>query len=685
VKRFLAAAVFVVLAFPGIARAGDVTMVVRDVSAHESPGRALASAAPRFNMVGLHWQGSGTPWYRTRNAAGRWSTWLAADDDWGRIGVWRRGHPDWVGTANAIQIRNKGRVTHVREYLLWSPPVQVTSRRLQLAGAPAIIPRSGWQADEEIRRAAPSYAPTLRVSVVHHTVNTNNYTCAQAAAIVRGIEVYHVKSNGWNDIGYNLLIDRCGQIYEGRYGGIDKNVIGAHSLGFNTGSVGVALIGTYQSSGPTAAQRQALVNLLAWRLDIAHIDPLSTVTYASGGNGKFSAGTQVKLRAVSGHRDTYSTDCPGNALYGLLPALAQQVATTGGPKLYAPAVAGSLGGPIRFTAKLSAALPWAVTVRDAAGKVVGAGSGTGTAVDWTWDSKGATPGASYAWVISSGTDLRPASGTIGAALTSLTLTRATASPSRIDGTVATATTVSYTLSAPANVTAALLNSAGTAVATLFAEDKPAGAQSFSFTPTGVPDGNYTIKLTARDPVGREVTASVGILVSRTLLGFSVDEAVVSPNADGRHDTATFSVSLATAAEVTVTLDAGAKHFPIVAATLPSGNQELMWSGGTTDGSRVPDGVYRATITLGVPPLSTSLSVPLTLDTLAPKLVLVSLYPLRLKVDDKASITAVVNGRTLKTSAKPGVFRLAFKGTVKKLRVVARDRVGNESKPAIYPH
>src|SRR5205823_3853918 len=127
---------------------------------------------------------------------------------------------------------------------------------------PAIIPRSGWQADEEIRRAAPSYAPTLRLSVVHHTVNANNYTCAQAASIVRGIEVYHVKSNGWNDIGYNLLVDRCGQIYEGRYGGVDKNVIGAHSQGFNTGTVGVALIGTYSSTGPTAAQRQALVNVL---------------------------------------------------------------------------------------------------------------------------------------------------------------------------------------------------------------------------------------------------------------------------------------------------------------------------------------------------------------------------------------------------------------------------------------
>jgi flagellar hook assembly protein FlgD len=684
VKVFFAVAI-AVLAFPGIARAGDVTMVVRDVPQLESPGRSLAAAAPRFNMLGLHWQGSGTPWYRTRSSAGRWSAWQAADDDWGRAGSWRRSNPDWVGAAYAIQIRDKGHVTRVREYLLWSPPVSVPARRVQIAGAPTIISRAGWQADEEIRRAAPLYAPVLRFALVHHTVNANNYTCAQSASIVRGIEVYHVKANGWNDIGYNALVDRCGQVFEGRSGGMDKNVIGAHSQGFNTGSVGVALIGTYQTTAPTAVQRQALVNLLAWRLDVAHVDPLSIVSVASGGNSKFSAGTKINLHAVSGHRDTYSTDCPGNALYKLLPAISQQVAQTGGPKLYAPVVAGALGGPIRITAKLSVALPWTVTVRDAGGKIVGAGNGTGTTVDWTWDSKGSIPGASYQWVISAGLEVRPASGTLGAKATSLTLTKAVASPPAINGTTAVATTISYTLNAPANVTAELLNSAGTAVATLFVEDKPAGAQSFAFTPTGMADGNYTIRLTARDTGGRQATALVSVLVSRTLLGFSVDGLVVSPNADGRHDTATFSVSLAAAADVTLTLDAGAKHFPIFAGSLSQGAQVVPWSGGAIDGSVVPDGGYRATLTLGTAPLSISQSVPLTVDTTAPSLILLSLYPVRLKVNDRASVIAVVNGRTLKTTAKPGIFRLAFRGAVHRLRVVARDGAGNESRPITYPH
>src|SRR5436309_1872382 len=131
------------------------------------------------------------------------------------------------------------------------------------------------------RRAPPTYASTLQLAVVHHTVTTNDYSCADSASIVRGIETYHVKANGWNDIGYNFLVDRCGNVFEGRYGGVDRNVVGAHSQGFNTGTVGVALLGTYQTVAPTAAQRQALVNLLAWRLDVAHVDPLSLVAYVS--------------------------------------------------------------------------------------------------------------------------------------------------------------------------------------------------------------------------------------------------------------------------------------------------------------------------------------------------------------------------------------------------------------------
>src|SRR5204862_3601201 len=180
-------------------------------------------------------------------------------------------------------------------YFVWSDDDQLPLRRVSRAGSPPIIPRSAWGADETIRRAPPRYADSVRFALVHHTAGTNSYTRMQSPAIVRGIEVYHVKGNGWNDIGYNFLVDKYGQVFEGRYGGVDRNVIGAHAEGFNTGSVGVAVLGTYASAAPPPVAQTALADLLAWRLDVAHVDPLSTVTAISGGNPAFAAGVPVTL------------------------------------------------------------------------------------------------------------------------------------------------------------------------------------------------------------------------------------------------------------------------------------------------------------------------------------------------------------------------------------------------------
>ena len=151
---------------------------------------------------------------------------------------------------------------------------------------------------------------------------------AQSPAIVRAIQLYHVKGNGWNDIGYNFLVDRFGQVFEGRYGGIERNVVGAHAEGFNTGSVGVSLLGEYSSLAVSQKARDALAALLAWRLDIAHVDPASTLSFISGGNARFPAGLPVFLRTVSGHRDAGFTDCPGQP--ALRPAHRSSRATSRG-------------------------------------------------------------------------------------------------------------------------------------------------------------------------------------------------------------------------------------------------------------------------------------------------------------------------------------------------------------------
>ena len=364
--------------------------------------RSLASASSsRFDMVGLHWQGTGSVEFRTRSLAGRWSGWQRAapeaedvpDDGTAEARAargWRLGNPYWVGASDRIAYRLRGNVMRLRAYFVKSPEERVPLRRLSLTGSPPIIMRPAWKANEAIRRAPPSYARTVQLGLVHHTAGSNSYTASQSAAIVRGIEIYHVKGNGWNDIGYNFLVDKYGQVFEGRYGGIDKNVIGAHAEGFNTGSFGVALLGTYQSVAPTAAAKTALVNLLAWRMDIAHVDPLSTLTFTSGGNGRFSAGTPVFLRAVSGHKDTGFTSCPGTAVYGMLGALARQAAAAGLPKLYAPLVQGQLGGLVRFRGRLSEPLPWTVTVADEEGVAVATGTGTSDLIDWTWDASTAS-------------------------------------------------------------------------------------------------------------------------------------------------------------------------------------------------------------------------------------------------------------------------------------------------------
>ena len=236
------------------------------------------------------------------------------------------------------------------------------------------MPRAGWNADESIRRAPPSYAPAIRLAIIHHTAGQNEYTRAQAPAIVRGIELFHVKGNGWNDIGYNFLVDRFGTIYEGRYGGVERNVIGAHALGFNTGSVGIALLGTYGSTKPSAAALDAIARIVSWKLDLAHVDPTSFLTFISGGSERYPSGIPVLLNAVSGHRDTGLTECPGDALYAKLGSIAAAARALGGPKIFDPR-ADAAEASVRFRARLSQAQPWTVVVTSASGTEVARGAG----------------------------------------------------------------------------------------------------------------------------------------------------------------------------------------------------------------------------------------------------------------------------------------------------------------------
>ena len=530
------------LVLPANAWAGDATIVSRDVPL--AGQRALAGAGPpaRFNMVGLHWRGAGRVEFRTRSLSGRWGAWVDAapeEEDQPNTGAtegvrtrsWRLGSPYWVGPSSRIEYRLRGRVTRLRAYFVWSPSDGVPGRTLQKAGAPAVMPRGSWRADESIRRAGPYFAPSLQMAIVHHTAGSNGYSQAEAPAIVRGIEIYHVKGNGWNDIGYNFLVDRFGQVYEGRFGGIDRNVIGAHAQGFNTGSAGVSVIGEYSSLTISNKARDALERLLAWRLDIAHLDPATTLTYISGGNPRYPVGIPVFLRTVSGHRDTGLTDCPGNSLYGILNAVAGDVSRIGLPKLYAPTVTGTVPGLVRFRARLSAGLPWTIDVLDAAGSFVTSTSGLGSTIDWTWDASFAAPG-SYTYAIRGGDDVTPAVGAIGSAELALAISGLAADPATVtpngDG-VADAATISYSLSVPAVVTAIVRDSLGEGVATLQQGWKRAAPQKLRFDPAALPDGIYDVELSAEATGARTATASARVAVTRTLGRVSATRVAFSPN------------------------------------------------------------------------------------------------------------------------------------------------------------
>jgi hypothetical protein len=420
---------------------------------------------------------------------------------------------------------------------------------------------------------------------------------------VRAIELYHVRGNGWNDIGYNFLVDRYGQVFEGRAGGIDRNVIGAQAEGFNTGSAGVAVIGNYSTTSIAPAAMHALVGLLAWRLDVAHVDPLGTLRWRSGGNPKYPRGTQVALRAISGHRDTGFTSCPGNALYRRLGGLARAVAVTGLPKLYAPTVTGGLGGPVRFTARLSAAASWTVTVRDPSGAVAARGRGTGTAVTWTWDASG-VPSSSYTWTIEAGPQTRPASGTIGKVplpspppaplLTGLTVAPPVISPDG-DG-IDEALAISYTLAARASVTASVKDSTGAVVATVFANQvQGARTQSFPYGAVGLPDGAYTLSVAAVVADGRSGRLEAPFAIDRTLSGLALTSATLTPNGDGVDDTIGVSFTLSAEAQVTVQIEqAGTLITPVTSGVLPAGPTQILWDG-TTPAGVVPPGTYDAVV------------------------------------------------------------------------------------------
>ncbi|MER5182772.1 peptidoglycan recognition protein [Streptomyces sp. NPDC002896] len=192
---------------------------------------------------------------------------------------------------------------------------------------PPIVSRAGWGADESMSPEAPEYNADVKAVFVHHTDGSNDYSCSDSASIVRGIYAYHVQVNGWKDIGYNFLVDKCGTIFEGRKGGVGLPVLGAHTYGWNRESTGVAVLGEYTSTSASNAALTAVARVAAWKLGQYGADPAGTVQLTSGASQtnyfgtSFTAGTKYTFKRISAHRDGYNTQCPGSSLYAQLPTI----------------------------------------------------------------------------------------------------------------------------------------------------------------------------------------------------------------------------------------------------------------------------------------------------------------------------------------------------------------------------
>ncbi|NAZ82786.1 hypothetical protein GTR02_13255 [Kineococcus sp. R8] len=193
---------------------------------------------------------------------------------------------------------------------------------------PAITSRAGWGADESLRKGAPSYSQTIKACVVHHTADGGSYGRDDVAAVMRGMYRYHTVSLGWSDLGYNFVVDRFGGIWEGRAGGTNLPVVGAHAGGFNTDTFGVSMMGDFTSVAPSAETLESVARVIAWKLSMYGLPAKGSavLTSAGGGTARFKAGTTVTLRTVNGHRDVGFTACPGNVGYTKMDAIRNRVA-----------------------------------------------------------------------------------------------------------------------------------------------------------------------------------------------------------------------------------------------------------------------------------------------------------------------------------------------------------------------
>jgi len=349
------------------------------------PARAARTSRPtvmtaqletgRFTAAGVSWAARSAPseivvQIRVREG-GRWTDWQelavsggpdARSTEAGQVPDEVATEPYSTGSADAVQVRvdSAGSVAPSGLALLTidpgtspadaNPTGDPAAKAQGAAAQPTIITRAQWGADESMRNCTATYSPTIKVGFVHHTVGSNTYAPSESAGILRGIYAYHVNGNGWCDVGYNFLVDRYGQIFEGRAGGIDRAVIGAHTLAFNYNSFGVSAMGTFSTAATPQPMLSSISRLLGWKLSLYGRSATGSeaLTSAGGSGARWPSGTAVTFKTVSGHRDAYSTECPGDVLYGQLGNLRTMAASyvAAGTGTIVPATVNAGAAPI---------------------------------------------------------------------------------------------------------------------------------------------------------------------------------------------------------------------------------------------------------------------------------------------------------------------------------------------------
>jgi N-acetylmuramoyl-L-alanine amidase len=340
-------------------------------------GTSAPIAAPRrFSLAGVQWAGPrhARIELRARLVDGGWTRWAIAssvghDPDRGG-GPGLSGEPLWTGPAELVQLRSDRSVDGVVLHFVTPPPARVAARAASAfplarpvldagPGQPEIIAREAWAQGDAKPSHDPVYA-TIKLAFVHHTVNPNGYSAAEVPSLLLGIFQYHRYVRGYWDIAYNFLIDLYGRVWEGRAGGIDSPLMGAHAGGYNAESTGVAVLGDFMNVVPSPAAIDALERLLAWKLSLhgipTHGDVTVVVDPSDAFYTPFAPGAHVSLPRVAGHRDGDQTDCPGNAFYARLPSIRPRVTalaeTPARVSLSLPAAAAVAGQPVTASGRL---------------------------------------------------------------------------------------------------------------------------------------------------------------------------------------------------------------------------------------------------------------------------------------------------------------------------------------------